>query len=132
MCVTKDKYAHLRAPGCVPHPCSPVSVEDSFHLGDVGLERDGTEFVQLLVVEQQVLVPETNGSQGVKDRNWDCQVSTGLVPCSFLVEGENLRIPRYPPPTPCTPQLAPGEVGIGSQAMESPWPQPPRPHHHIH
>lgn len=35
-----------------PQPCSPVSVEDGFHLGDVGLERDGAEFIQLLVVEQ--------------------------------------------------------------------------------
>lgn len=35
-----------------PHPCSPVSVEDGFHLRDVGLERDGAEFIQLLVVEQ--------------------------------------------------------------------------------
>lgn len=35
-----------------PQPCSPVSVEDGVHLGDVGLERDGAEFIQLLAVEQ--------------------------------------------------------------------------------
>lgn len=73
-------FAYLREPFCVsqgtqaakgglwakavPYPCSPVSVEDGFHLGDVGFERDGTEFIQLLVVEQEVLVPETNGLQG--------------------------------------------------------------------
>lgn len=54
-----------------PCPCSPVGVKDSFHLRDVGLERYGTEFIQFLVVEQQVLVPETNGSEGAKDRNRD-------------------------------------------------------------
>jgi hypothetical protein len=32
-------------------PSSPVSIEDSFHLRDVCLERDGTEFIQFLVVE---------------------------------------------------------------------------------
>lgn len=51
------------APTASP-PGSPVSVEDSFHLRDVGFQRDGTEFIELLIVEQQVLVPETNGFKG--------------------------------------------------------------------
>lgn len=41
-----------RQPGGLWPRCSPVSVEDGFHLRDVGLERDGAEFIQLLVVEQ--------------------------------------------------------------------------------
>lgn len=66
----KHKHAHLCVPSwepCIhscPPPGSPVSVEDSFHLRDVGFQRDGTEFIELLVVEQQVLVPETNGFKG--------------------------------------------------------------------
>lgn len=67
-----------------PCPRSPVGVKDSFHLRDVGLERYGTEFVQLLVVEQQVLIPETNGLEGAKDRNWGCrsalELSTAHLP----------------------------------------------------
>ena len=61
--VRKDKYADPGAPVCesrdmqaarraVGPPHSPVSVEDGFHLRDVGLERDGAEFIQFLVVEQ--------------------------------------------------------------------------------
>lgn len=61
--VRKDKHADPGTPVCEPRDtqaarravgprCSPVSVEDGFHLRDVGLERDGAEFIQLLVVEQ--------------------------------------------------------------------------------
>lgn len=46
---SRDMQAARRAVG---PPRSPVSVEDGFHLRDVGLERDGAEFIQLLVVEQ--------------------------------------------------------------------------------
>lgn len=79
MQVRKDKCAPRahRQPGRVGRSCtpprSPVSVEDGFHLGDVGLEGDGTELVQLLVVEQQVLVPETNGLERVRDRTGDAR-----------------------------------------------------------
>lgn len=42
-----------RQPGGLWAPTSPVrGVEDGFHFRDVGLERDGAEFIQLLVVEQ--------------------------------------------------------------------------------
>lgn len=67
-----------------PCPRSPVGVKDSFHLGDVGLERYGTEFIQLLVVEQQVLIPETNGLEGAKDRNWGCRSALELSTAHLL------------------------------------------------
>lgn len=70
-----------------PRPCSPVGVEDSFHLGDVGLERDGTEFVQLLVVEQQVLVPETNGCRGLRTGTGAARSALGSSPALFLWKG---------------------------------------------
>lgn len=71
----------------------PVSVKDGFHLRDVGFERDGTEFVQLLVIEQQVLVPETNGLKGIKDRH---RASHLPISC-----GENQSLsPKCPPLTP--------------------------------
>lgn len=73
----------------------PVSVEDSFHLRDVGFEGDGTELVQLLVIKQQVLVPEANGLKGVKDRCW-----ASHLPISC---GENQRIPQVPSPDTTCP-----------------------------
>lgn len=60
-----------------PPPGSPVGVEDGFHLGDVGFERDGTEFIQLLVVEQQVLVPETDGLQGASGQGGAARSALG-------------------------------------------------------
>lgn len=49
-CHFQDRTGH-------PRP-SPVCVEHRLHLRNVGFEGDGAELIQLLVVEQQVLVPE--------------------------------------------------------------------------
>lgn len=57
---------HLKASVARP---SPVCVEDGLHLGDVGLQRDGAELIQLLVIQKQVLVPETNELGRVKERS---------------------------------------------------------------
>lgn len=41
---------------------TPVRVDQSFHLGDVGLHGNGAQLVQLLAVQQQVFVPERQRS----------------------------------------------------------------------
>lgn len=41
----------------ITHQAS-VCVDKSFHLRDVGLQWDGAEFIQFLIVQQEVLVPE--------------------------------------------------------------------------